>query len=209
MDESGFRHCYGNFFESAILKVTWSQLYSNFFLNNCEVHGQQYFKDRLNMNILRTWIKIRATSFIKTWVNIKRKLTKVPWKLSLAEKYDPALQRTLHQTRWCFAYCCMLLFLSNKPSISNPVFIDILDSFCHSLFTFLHFDCWYSTEFEFHPVPLYLFYKNQSNVDEVQYFFKVFSLKMFILCLKQIIKISTIDCHCNFLCLSFPSSKFS
>ena len=117
LDESGFRHCYGNFFESAILKVTWSQLYSKFFLNKCEVHGQQqYFKDTLNMNILRTWIKIRATSFIKIWVNIKRKLTKVPWKLSLAEKYDPALQRTLHQSRWYFAYCYMLLSLSYKPS---------------------------------------------------------------------------------------------
>ena len=62
-------------------------------------------KDTLKLTILRTWIKIRANSFIKTWVNIKRKSTKVLWKLSLAEKYDSVLQTTLHQRRWYFAYC--------------------------------------------------------------------------------------------------------
>ena len=71
------------------------------------------------LKILRAWIKICANSFIKAWVNINWKSTKVPWKLSLAEKYDPALQWTLHQSRLYFAYCYMLLFLSNKPSFYN------------------------------------------------------------------------------------------
>ena len=31
LDESDFRHCYGNFYESAIPKVTWSQLRQSFF----------------------------------------------------------------------------------------------------------------------------------------------------------------------------------
>ena len=42
---------------------------------------------------------------------------------------------------------------------SNPVLIDIMNSFCHNLFTFLPFYCWYSTKFEFHLVPLRLFVK--------------------------------------------------
>ena len=44
LDESDFHHCHGNFFESAILKVTWSELFLKFFLNNCEAHGQQHFE---------------------------------------------------------------------------------------------------------------------------------------------------------------------
>ena len=42
----------------------------------------------------------------------------------------------------------------------NPVFIDILNSFFHSLFTFLPFDIYlYSTDFEVHPMSLRLFIK--------------------------------------------------
>ena len=44
-------------------------------------------KDTLQLNILRTWIEICTNLFIKAWVNIiKRRSTKVPWKLSLAKK---------------------------------------------------------------------------------------------------------------------------
>ena len=69
-------------------------------------------KDILRLKILWTWIKIRANSFIKTLVNIMK------WK-------------------WYFAFCYTLLFLSNLVLKSNPVFMDIFDSFRHSLFTFL------------------------------------------------------------------------
>ena len=133
LDESDFRHCYGNFFESAILKVTWSQQYSKFFLNNCEVHWQQHFERHPTVEDFTDMDQDMVNSITKTWVNIiKRKSTKVPWKLSLAKKYDPTLQRTLHQSRWYFFFSQTSLAFK-----SNPVFIDILDSFCHSLFTFL------------------------------------------------------------------------
>ena len=40
---------------------------------------------------------------------------------------------------------------------SKSVFINILDSFCHCLFTFLPFDFYlYSTDFEVHPLRLFL-----------------------------------------------------
>ena len=74
-------------------------------------------KDTLQLKILRTWIKIRSNTFIKTWVNLmKQKPTKVPGKFEVAEKFASALQRTLHQNRWYFIYFDTLLFLSNKPS---------------------------------------------------------------------------------------------
>ena len=47
---------------------------------------------------------------ILSWVNtMKWKRVKVPWKLSVAQKSDPILWRTLH-------YYCIVLCLSNKPS---------------------------------------------------------------------------------------------
>ena len=43
--ENDFRHCYGIFFfESDILKVTWSQLCSKFLLNNYKAHWKQHFE---------------------------------------------------------------------------------------------------------------------------------------------------------------------
>ena len=38
LDENDFRYGYGNYFESAVLKVTLFQLGSKFFLNNYEAH---------------------------------------------------------------------------------------------------------------------------------------------------------------------------
>ena len=44
LNESNFLHSYANFFESAILKITWPQLYSKLLLNNSERHWQQHFE---------------------------------------------------------------------------------------------------------------------------------------------------------------------
>ena len=68
LNESDFRHCYDNFYESAILNFTWSQLCWKDHLNSYEAHWQySIFKDALQLKILRMWINIRAKSFIKTW----------------------------------------------------------------------------------------------------------------------------------------------
>ena len=45
LDENTFRHGYGNHFKTAVLKVTWFQLCSKFFLNNYEVHCKWHLKD--------------------------------------------------------------------------------------------------------------------------------------------------------------------
>ena len=48
---------------------------------------------------------------------MKRKLTKVPRKQSVALKSKPVLRKTLRKNRtWHFTYYCMLLFLSSKRS---------------------------------------------------------------------------------------------
>ena len=57
--------------------------------------------------------------------------------ITCEKKCDPALERTLHQNGLYFACCYTLLFLSNLVLKSNSVFMDMFDSFRHSLFTFL------------------------------------------------------------------------
>ena len=115
------------------------------------------FFDTLLLKILWTFIKIRASSFIK-----KRKSKKVPWKLSLSKKCNRAFRRTFHHNRWYFT-CCYTFFFSQTNLVfkSNPVFIDILNYYCHNLFTFFSFHFLSSTESDAHPVPLCVFCKNQ------------------------------------------------
>ena len=102
LDESDFRHCFGNLFESVIPK---SKLNSSLFLTITRYINNNILKDTLQLKILRTWI-------IKTLVNsMKQKSKKVPGKLSLVKKYEPALQWTLLQNKWYFICYYPLLFL--------------------------------------------------------------------------------------------------
>ena len=91
---------------------------------------------------------------------MKRESTKVPWKLSLAKKYDPAPQRTLHQNRWhltCY-FTLLLLLLSNEPSIYWHIW-SFLPQFIYIFtFWFLIFDV-FSMFYGVHQVPLHLFYR--------------------------------------------------
>ena len=53
---------------------------------------------------------------------------------------------------------CFFFPQTNLVLKSNPLFIDILDRFYHSLLTFLPFDLYfYSTDFEVHVMPLRFF----------------------------------------------------
>ena len=57
-------------------------------------------KDTLLFKILQTWVDIRVYSFIKTWLNVmKRKSAKLYSRSSIAQKSEPALRKTLQQSR--------------------------------------------------------------------------------------------------------------
>ena len=77
----------------------WLLLYAQSFFSIIKRHiYNKLLKDKLQLRILRTWIKICANSFINTSLNImKQNSTKVLGNLSLKKKYDPTFQRTLHQ----------------------------------------------------------------------------------------------------------------
>ena len=121
-----------------------------FLLKNCETHQQQYFEghpaveDFMDMDqdsaILWTWIKIRANSFIKTLVNnVKRKLTKVPWTLSLTKKNaTPHFKE--HCTKIDISVAVIHFFFSQTSvvfNITHYLLDDILDGSYLLIFTFI------------------------------------------------------------------------
>ena len=112
LDENHFRHAYGNYFKSAVLKVTWFQLYSKFSTITRHI-------DNGISNILYSWRFYGHGStymLIFSWVNImKWKWEKVPWELSVAQKFKPVLWRILHQD----ISLIIVLFFSSQ---TNPVF---------------------------------------------------------------------------------------
>ena len=87
-----------------VLKGTWSQLCSTFFLNNYEAHWQRHLRDNSRLKILWKWIN-------KMLILSEQKLRKVAEKLSVVQKSK--LQRTLHQNRRQLTYYRTLLILSN------------------------------------------------------------------------------------------------
>ena len=93
-------------------KAPFWKLLDHYYAQSCFSNIARHVdKGTLQLKNSRTWIKIHANSFIKTWVNIVRlKSTKVSLNLSITKKYDPALQRTLHQSRWYFTYCYVICF---------------------------------------------------------------------------------------------------
>ena len=96
LNENDIGHSYGNYFKSAILKVTWYQQYSKFFLSICEAHWQRNLKD-----ILLTVEDFKEMDQhdvpILSWINMKQKLVKVHWKLSVVQKSELVLWRTMHR----------------------------------------------------------------------------------------------------------------
>ena len=147
LDENYLHHGYGNYFESAILKVTWHQLCSKFFLNINEAHWQWHLKDTLQLKIIRQWIRIRVNSSLANVM--KRKWTNVPEKQSVVQKSEPVLWRTVHLLLYSFSL--KQTYVLNSAICSS--------NFCHNLFTFLAFDI--QCIMEFIPCLGTFFYKKQ------------------------------------------------
>ena len=70
LDENGFRYCYGNFSKVAFWKLLDHSYVESPFSTNTRHIDNSILKDTLQFFILRTWINMRAKSFIKTLVNV-------------------------------------------------------------------------------------------------------------------------------------------
>ena len=86
-----------------------SYVQSSFSINTRHIENS-ILKDTLQLNIFRTWINLRATSFIKTSVNMKQKSMTVPRKRSIAQKSKCALRRALNLSRPRFTYFIRFFF---------------------------------------------------------------------------------------------------
>ena len=149
----------------------WNLLDDNYvhssFLTITKHIDNDTLKDTLQLQILRTWIKIRINSLMKTWVNVmKWKSTKMSQKLSLEKKKKkktngPTLERMLHQIDISLIVILFFFFKTKLVFKSNPVLVNILDIFVivnlHSnlliIVVFFYF--------KVYLVPLHLFLKKQ------------------------------------------------
>ena len=140
-------------FKTTLRKVTFSTIARHI--------ENSILKDTLELKILRTCINLRANNSLKVEVALKTWRCLENYHLQKGTTPNFKANCTKIDDFFSITYCYSFFFSqSNLVFKSNPVFIDIVDSFCYSLFTFLPFDYWYSTEFEFHPVPQF-FFKNQ------------------------------------------------
>ena len=111
---------------------------SKFLLNNQKAHSQQSFEGQPTVEDLWTWIKIRANSFIKTLVNnTKQKINEGALNI-ITRKKNATSHFKEHRTIKDISLVVIRFFFSQTNLVFkyNPLFTDILDSFCHSLFTF-------------------------------------------------------------------------
>ena len=113
-----FPHCYGSFFETAILKVTSSQLCSKFLLNNYEALLTTVF---WKVKSFGTLVRICSNSFVKTWWNKN-------WR-SCLENYQWHINLSAHSKEHCTKRDNIsLIFIhfsfsqTNLVSKFNPVF---------------------------------------------------------------------------------------
>ena len=107
---------------------------------------------------------------------MKRKLAKLIWKLSVAQKSEPVLWRALHQDNSLIT----ALFFGSRTNLVFK-FNLVLNTFCHKLFTFTF--RYYLLSWSPSSASMLFFYNNQKSFDEAKcHFFKVSSQKTFLLC---------------------------
>ena len=145
LDENDFRHCDGNFFpkvafwkwlDHSYIQIVPSQQLRRHIDNSI-------LRDTLQLYILRTWINMRAKSFIKTSVNVtETKIDDGAWKkISHAKLQAWTWKNIWTKIETTFHLFYALLFLSNLVFKFNIVLIgNFLYNFHHNLFTFLPFD---------------------------------------------------------------------
>ena len=84
--------------DSGILKVTWSQIWLKFVLNNYRAFWQQHFGRYSAIEYFTDMDQYSAKSYFKTLVNIMKQISmKVSGKKLVAKKSELTLRRKLHQ----------------------------------------------------------------------------------------------------------------
>ena len=111
LDENDFRHYYGIFFESTILKLLDHSYVQSCFATIRRHFGTRIWNDALQLKISRTWISIGTSYFLS--ICLEKKIDESPWKIIyiIIRAYSSKNIAPRH-----FTHYCMLLFLSNNLS---------------------------------------------------------------------------------------------
>ena len=152
-----------------------------FLLNNCEVTlTTAFWKTSYRWRFYEhgpRYILIRSSRFKKiSWNENQRRCL---------ENYHSQKSTTPHLKEHCTKmddiWLVILRFFFCIFSQTNLVFTDIFDSFCHSLFTFLPFDFWYSTYFrcptEFIQCPYTFFHRLVKSSASKCFYYVLISMK--------------------------------
>ena len=106
MDENNFHHGYGNYFENYLISAVFK------IPNNYEAHWQRHLKDTLQLKILRTWTNIHVNSLLNK--NHETEMGYGALEIISCTKIRACSLKNMAPRH--FTYCCILLFLWNKPS---------------------------------------------------------------------------------------------
>ena len=129
LDENNFRHYYGIFFKSAIMKLFDHSYVQSFFAT--------ITKHLIYHNCWRFYGHGSPYELIFSWVDIfKQQSAKKPGKLSFKQSSKPALRRTLHQD----ISLIPARFLFSQINLVYNFILCFSDNFRHNLFTCLLFD---------------------------------------------------------------------
>ena len=145
LDGTNFRHNYGKYFGSAILKVTWYQPCSKFYLNNYNAHWQRHLKDTLQLKILRTWNNIGTNSFLGKYHETK--MGEGPRKTTSCTKTWPCSLNSIS--------LIIALFFFAQSNLVFKFNLMLIEWNSHEFIYFFTF--WYSAYLGVHPTPLCFF----------------------------------------------------
>ena len=112
LDESDFRHYYGFFFESAILKLFDHSYVQSYFATVRRLFCNGIWNNSLQLKILRTWISIGTTYFLSKF--IETKIDERAWKIIYIIIRACSSKNIARRN---FTYYCMLLFLSQRNQV--------------------------------------------------------------------------------------------
>ena len=121
-----------------------------FLLNNYEAHWQQHFERHPTVEDFRDMDRRTCWLFHQGFSkDHETKMKKIPWKLSFTQKMRSRSSKNIVPK-----YMIFHLFLYASFSLKQTWFLDLTQcvSSCHSLFKFLPFRVWYSTDFEVYPL---------------------------------------------------------
>ena len=141
------------------------------FSTNTRHIDNSILKATLEFFVLRTWINMRAKSFIKTLVNVtETRIDEGAWKKIVAQSEHLEEHFTKIETTFHLFYA--LLFLTNLG-----IFFDNVN---HNLLFCLLINIWWITDLEVYLVPLRFFIRNSNILMRLGVLFlKVFRFKMF------------------------------